>query len=129
MFKKILIQFFCNFTISLIGTLDIKESMKFNVQQQNRIFPLRLENDTFCFQGLKPNTSYKIIVQKNKTELYSYQVHTLSEPIDVSKYLSLLGLLPLLLIIPIAIAFGKFLVKSVSYPFVNFTKFVCNLLL
>jgi hypothetical protein len=62
MFKskfKIFTQF-CNFTISLIGT----SQMYSNVQQQSRIYPLELEDDTFCFQGLKPNTSYKIIVKK-----------------------------------------------------------------
>jgi hypothetical protein len=61
---KIITQF-CNFTISLI---DTKESfhlkpMKSNIQQQNRIFPLRLEDDTFCFND------YTIIVQQNKTIL------------------------------------------------------------
>jgi hypothetical protein len=101
--------------------------MKSKVQQLNRIYPLRLEEDSFCFcfQGLKPNTPYKIIVEKNKiildgavrrTEMYSYQVHTLGKSIDadVSKVLNLLGLLSLLLIIPIAIVFGNFLAKSKS---------------
>jgi hypothetical protein len=134
-FKFKIFTQFCNFTISLIGT----SQMYSNVQQQSRIYPLELEDDTFCFQGLKPKTSYKIIVQKNKTiiegavrttEMYSYQVHTLGIDVHVSKVLNLLSLLPLLVIIPIAIVFRKhFLAKSVSYPFVNFTKIVCNLLL
>ncbi|XP_068893258.1 receptor-type tyrosine-protein phosphatase mu-like isoform X22 [Tenebrio molitor] len=55
-------------------------------------------------------------MNKTSYKLYSYHVHTLGEPIDsdVSKYLSLLGLLSLLLIIPIAIVFRKLLAKSKS---------------
>jgi hypothetical protein len=65
---------FCNFTISLIRTSHAKESshpkpIRYNIQQQNTIIPLRLENDSFCFKDLIPDTNYKIIVQKNKTKL------------------------------------------------------------
>jgi hypothetical protein len=73
--------------------------------------------------SLKQATTYNVTIlltntfmNKTSYKLYSYKVHTLGEPIDsnVSKDLSLLGLLSLLLIIPIAIAFRKFLAKSKS---------------
>jgi hypothetical protein len=65
---------FCNFNISLIDTSQAKKtihmrSIKFNIQQQSRMIPLQLENDTYCFKNLTPDTNYKIIVQKNKTKL------------------------------------------------------------
>jgi hypothetical protein len=64
---------FCNFTISLIGTSHAKESshpkpIRYNIQQ-NTIFPLQLENDTYCFKNLTPYTNYQIIVKKNQTKL------------------------------------------------------------
>ncbi|XP_068893268.1 receptor-type tyrosine-protein phosphatase F-like isoform X2 [Tenebrio molitor] len=73
--------------------------------------------------SLKQATTYNVTIlltntfmNKTSYKLYSYHVHTLGEPIDsdVSKYLSLLGLLSLLLIIPIAIGFRKLLAKSKS---------------
>jgi hypothetical protein len=82
--------------------------------------------------SLKQATTYNVTIllintvrNKSSYKLYSYQVRTLG----VSKDLSLLGLLSLLLIIPIAITFRKLLAKSVSYQFLNVTKIVCNLLL
>ncbi|XP_068893217.1 receptor-type tyrosine-protein phosphatase mu-like isoform X7 [Tenebrio molitor] len=73
-FKSKTLTQFCNFTISLIRTSHAKESshpkpIRYNIQQQNTIIPLRLENDSFCFKDLIPDTNYKIIVQKNKTKL------------------------------------------------------------
>jgi hypothetical protein len=64
---------FCNFTISLVSTTksDVQTNsvkpIKSNLQK-NTIFPLRLENDTYCFQNLRPDTNYKIMVQKNQTK-------------------------------------------------------------
>jgi hypothetical protein len=82
--------------------------------------------------SLKPATTYNVTIlltntvgNKSSYKLYSYQVRTLG----VSKDLSLLGLLSLLLIIPIAIVLRKLLAKSVSNQFLIFTKIVCNSLL
>jgi hypothetical protein len=66
---------FCNFTISLIGTSQTTKSVVQinNVKritsnlQQNKIFSARLENNTLCFKDLKPDTNYKIRIQKNKS--------------------------------------------------------------
>jgi hypothetical protein len=73
---KILTQF-CHFTISLIGTSQVTKSVvQINnvkpiksILQQNEILLPRLDNDTFCFKNLKPDTPYKIKVQKNKSML------------------------------------------------------------
>jgi hypothetical protein len=64
---------FCNFTISLIGTSHANESshpepIRYNIQQQNTVFPIRLEN-SFGFKDLTPYTNYKIFVQINETKL------------------------------------------------------------
>jgi hypothetical protein len=72
-FKSKTLTQFCNFTISLIGTSHVKESshpkpIRYNIQQ-NTIFPLQLENDTYCFKNLTPYTNYQIIVKKNQTKL------------------------------------------------------------
>ncbi|XP_068893224.1 receptor-type tyrosine-protein phosphatase mu-like isoform X4 [Tenebrio molitor] len=72
-FKSKTLTQFCNFTISLIGTSHAKESshpkpIRYNIQQ-NTIFPLKLENDTYCFKNLTPYTNYQIIVKKNQTKL------------------------------------------------------------
>jgi protein tyrosine phosphatase len=60
--------------------------------------------------SLKQATTYNVTIlltntieDKSSYKLYSYQVHTLGEPVDVPQDLSLLALLLLLLIIPIAI--------------------------
>jgi hypothetical protein len=68
-FKSKTLTQFCNFNISLIDTSQAKKtihmrSIKFNIQQQSRMIPLQLENDTYCFKNLTPDTNYKIIVQK-----------------------------------------------------------------
>jgi hypothetical protein len=64
---KILTQF-CNFTIRLIDTSQAKKTVHMK-QEQSRMIPYQLENDTYCFKDLKPGTPYKIIVQRNKTTL------------------------------------------------------------
>jgi hypothetical protein len=73
--------------------------------------------------SLKPATNYNVTIllvntfmNKNSYKLYSYQVHTLGEPIDASKvwiYWVLVGIL-LLLFVPIVFAFRKCLAKSKS---------------
>jgi hypothetical protein len=68
---------FCNFAISLIGTSQTTKSVVQinNVKpitsnlQQNKIFSARLENNALCFKDLKPDTPYKIRIQKNKSML------------------------------------------------------------
>jgi hypothetical protein len=112
---------------------QLKNPVHFKIGQDNYTI-----ND--CIRGssssLKPATTYNVTIlltntfmNKTSYKLYSYPVHTLGEPVDVPQDLRLLGLLSLLLIIPIAIAFRKFLVKSVSYQFLNLTKIFCKFLL
>ncbi|XP_068893249.1 receptor-type tyrosine-protein phosphatase F-like isoform X14 [Tenebrio molitor] len=97
---------------------QLKNPVHFKIGQDNYTI-----ND--CIRGssssLKPATTYNVTIlltntfmNKTSYKLYSYPVHTLGEPVDVPQDLRLLGLLSLLLIIPIAIAFRKFLVKSKS---------------
>jgi hypothetical protein len=99
---------------------QLKSFLHFKIGQDN----YRINDCNRCSSSsLKPVTTYNVTIlltntfmNKTSYKLYSYKVHTLGEPIDsnVSKDLSLLGLLSLLLIIPIAIAFRKFLAKSKS---------------
>jgi hypothetical protein len=113
---------------------QLKGPVHFKIGQNNYTINDCIKNSS---PSLKPATTYNVTIlltntfmEKTSYKLYSYKVHTLGEPIksEVSKDLSLLGLLSLLLIIPIAIAFRKFLAKSVSYQFLILTKIFCKLL-
>jgi hypothetical protein len=102
---------------------QLKSFLHFKIGQDN--YPINDCNKSSSL-SLKPATTYNVTIlltntymNKSSYKLYFYQVLTLGQPIYILKDLSILGLLSLLLIIPITVAFRKFIAKSVSYEFFN----------